>query len=321
MKTPRFWKAGYKSLWPKILSPLSYIWAKETQRRLNKNGYSSDLPVICIGNITIGGSGKTQAAIKLAQFYQENGFNPAFLSRGYGANVKEPTKVDPLKHSYKDVGDEPLLLSQFAEAWVSPNREEGAKAIEAHGTADIIIMDDGMQNQSLQKDFNLLIVDGIFGLGNQKTIPSGPLREPVGENLNRIDYGLMIGKDCHNIQQLLSVAFLHAAIIPQKNALDKQQKYWAFCGLGRPSKFYETLRDEGFHVASTTDFSDHHPYTEKEIKDLLQVAKLNGCKLITTEKDKMRIPSHLCGKIAYLPVSLDVDFTAIKNKLPLLKNL
>lgn len=318
MKAPTFWKANNQSLWPQFLAPLSYIWTKETQRRLRKIGYKSKLPVICIGNITIGGSGKTQAAIKLAQFYQQHGYRPAFLSRGYGAKVKTATKVNPSLHSYKDVGDEPLLLSQFAEAWVSPKRKEGAKAIEQHGSADIIIMDDGMQNASLCKDFTLLIVDGIFGFGNQKVIPSGPLREPLGENLKRIDAGLMIGEDKHNIQKQLSLPFLEAHIKPQDNNLDKSQKYWAFCGLGRPSKFYETLKEEGFDVTSTIDFPDHHPYKEKEIEDLLEVSALNNCHLITTEKDKMRIPPHLREKIDYLPVSLEVDFGALKDKLPLL---
>ncbi len=318
MKAPSFWKANNRSPWPHILAPFAYIWAKETGRRLSKSGYRSTLPVICIGNITIGGSGKTQAAIKLAQFYQSCGFKPAFLSRGYGADVKTPTKVDGLIHSYKDVGDEPLLLSQFAEAWVSPNRAEGAKAIENKGTVDIIIMDDGMQNMSLYKDFNLLIVDGVFGLGNQRVIPAGPLREPLGDNLNRIDYGLMIGADNHNIQNRLSLGFLEAAITPLISGLDKSQQYWAFCGLGRPSKFYESLSKEGFNVSSYTDFADHHPYTEKEITDLLQVATLNNCRLITTEKDKMRIPPHLREQISYLPVTLDIDFSTIKNKLPLL---
>ncbi len=318
MKAPQFWNANNQSLWPKILTPLSYIWTKETQRRLNQKGYISHLPVICIGNITIGGSGKTQAAIKLAQFYQKNGYKPAFLSRGYGANVKEATKVDNFKHSYKDVGDEPLLLSQLCEAWVSPNRRNGARAIEKNGTADIIIMDDGMQNQSLHKDFNLLIIDGIFGLGNQKVIPSGPLREPLGKNLDRINYGLIIGEDKHNIRSQLSIDFLQATIESQENSLDKTQKYWAFCGLGRPSKFYETLHSEGFNVTSTTNFADHHPYTEKEIKDLLQVAKLNNCKLITTEKDKIRIPKFFQNEIDYLSVSLKVNFEKLKHKLPLL---
>ncbi len=319
MKAPHFWKANSQSLWPHILAPLSCIWAMETKRRLKKSGYKSKLPIICIGNITIGGSGKTQAAIALAKFYKQNGYNPAFLSRGYGGKVKSPTKVDFLQHSYKDVGDEPLLLSQFAEAWVSPNRMEGAKAIENSGTADIIIMDDGMQNMSLKKDFNLLIVDGIFGFGNQKVIPSGPLRENLGENLKRIDAGLMIGEDKHDIQKQLSLPLLEAHIKPQENNLDKSQKYWAFCGLGRPSKFYETLKEEGFDVASTIDFPDHHPYKEKEIEDLLEVSALNNCHLITTEKDKMRIPPHLREKIDYLPVSLEVDFNALKDKLPLLK--
>ncbi len=316
---PLFWKSGSSSLWPYILSPLSYIWAKETERRLNRKGYISSLPVICIGNITIGGSGKTQAAIKLAQFYQENGYKPVFLSRGYGGNVKKATKVNNLKHNYKDVGDEPLLLSHISEAWVSPNRKEGAIAIERDSNADVIIMDDGMQNQNLHKDFNLLIIDGAFGLGNQKVIPSGPLREALGKHLNRIDYGLMIGEDYHDIQHQLSLPFLRASIIPKDNHLDKMQRYWAFCGLGRPSKFYETLDKEGFNIISYTNFSDHHPYTEKDIKNLLETAALNKCKLITTEKDKMRIPSHFQDKMDYLPVSLKVNFKTLQNKLPLFK--
>ncbi len=319
MKIPFFWEAPQSSLWPKLFFPLSYLWIKETKSRLKKIGYKSSIPVICIGNITIGGSGKTQAAIKLAEFYKQHGFRPVFLSRGYKSKAKQATKVDSLIHSYEDVGDEPLLLSQFAEAWVSPNRKEGAKAIEEQGGADIIIMDDGMQNPSLYKDFNLLIVDGIFGLGNQKVIPAGPLREPLEENINRIDYGIMIGEDYHHIQKQLLLPFLQAHIKPKENNLDKSQKYWAFCGLGRPSKFYETLKQEGFNIACYTDFSDHHPYTEKEIKDLIQASELNNCRLITTEKDKMRIPTALRSQIDYLNVTLDMDFTPIKNKLPLFK--
>lgn len=311
MKAPRFWQANQNSLLSVLLCPLAKIWQAETRRRLKKQGYKSIIPVVCIGNITVGGSGKTPTAIKLAQYYQAKGLKPVFLSRGYGARIKQPIKVDPLKHNYKDVGDEPLLLSQYAEAWVSPNRAHGAKAIAQYSQADIIIMDDGMQNPSLHKDMNILIIDGGFGLGNQKILPAGPLRESLADNLKRTDVAIILNNDRYNIAKQLGVKTLKANIIAQSEHINKNESYWAFCGLGRPSKFYESLANEHIKVKTTTNFADHHPYSEKEITDLITAATLNNCKLITTQKDKMRIPQHLQDKIVYLPIIVDIDFNAI----------
>ncbi|MFV0321097.1 MAG: tetraacyldisaccharide 4'-kinase [Alphaproteobacteria bacterium] len=311
MKAPRFWQANQSLLLPTLLSPIAKIWEAETRRRLKKQGYKSSIPVVCIGNITVGGSGKTPTAIKLAQYYLAKGLKPVFLSRGYGANIKQPTKVDVLKHSYKEVGDEPLLLSQYAEAWVSPNRADGAKAIAKDSQADIIIMDDGMQNPSLHKDMNILIIDGGFGLGNQKILPAGPLRESLSDNLKRTDVAIILGDDRYNIANQLSCKTFKANVIAKSEHINKNETYWAFCGLGRPSKFYESLEAEHIKVKTTTDFSDHHPYSEKDITDLIDAATLNNCQLITTEKDKMRIPQHLREQIAYLPITLDIDFNAI----------
>lgn len=319
MKTPSFWYANQSSIIETLLFPFAKIWGLETKRRLKKKGYKSSLPVICVGNVTIGGAGKTPTCINLGKYYQSKGFRPAFLSRGYGAKITSPIKVDASKHHYNEVGDEPLLLSQYAPTWVCPNRADGAKAIEESGEADIIIMDDGMQNPSLHKDYNILIIDGGFGLGNKKVIPAGPLREALSDNQRRVDIAMVIGDDIYHVAEDLEVSVVQGEIKAQREMINKNEHYWAFCGLGRPSKFYETLRLEDIDVKATFDFDDHHPYSEKDITDLIQAAQLNECLLITTEKDKMRIPAHLRDEICYLPIRVCVNFATFEG-LPLIED-
>ncbi len=318
MKQPKFWSSRRPCFLSCFLSPFSAIWQAVTRSKQKKQGYMTNIPVICVGNITIGGAGKTPTAIAIAKAYKSQGLSPVFLSRGYGSSNKEPIMVDPKIHHAKDVGDEPLLLAQYAPCFVCTNRATAAQAIEQWGEADVIIMDDGMQNPKLHKDFTLLVMDGNFAMGNGHIIPAGPLRESLSDGLKRTQAVLIIGDDIHKLQeQINQTPVFSAHIEAQLQSLDFKQHYLAFAGLARPEKFRQTLLQHGFSLLNFVEFADHHPFTKEEIHNLLQQATAQNAKLITTEKDMMRIAPELQQHITYLPITLPLPST-LTSMLPLL---
>lgn len=265
----------------------------------------------------MGGAGKTPTVIKIVTMLKDSGLNPHILSRGYGGYFREAARVDVNKHSYLQVGDEPLLLSQYAPTWVGKSRVQTAQAaIEAGATT--LIMDDGLQNSRLFKDYSIIVIDNLQGLGNKKIFPAGPLREPLQQGLKRANAVLFIGEEnCHSRFKEISSCkpYYTAQLSPSGSVIP--QKVIAFAGIGYPEKFRHTLQTSGFSVLDFIEFADHHPYTIIEIQKLKKLANLYKATLITTEKDFFRIPNSYKDNILILPVAL--KFT--KDQDTLLKDL
>lgn len=290
MKTPSFW--AHKNFISTLLSLLGNFYAAATAFRV-KFGHCSKVgrPVICIGNLTAGGTGKTPVAISIAKMLQEKGKNPFFISRGYGGKLTD-LLVDKQKHTAQEVGDEPLLLSNQAPVIINSNRYLAAQKALKSG-AEIIIMDDGFQNPSLHKDLSFLVFDGGFGYGNGLAIPAGPLRENLQKGLQRAQAIIIIGQDQHNLCNEFSTFPLFQgkikAILPEisnKNII-------AFAGIGRPEKFYTSLRELGLNLEKTFDFPDHHQYQSSELQKIINLAQKQGCLIFTTSKDFVKIPQPM----------------------------
>lgn len=300
---PSFWQNN-DSIASRLLQPVSGLYQCISGLR---NHYTKTTtvsqPVICIGNLTAGGAGKTPIAIALSKILQQYQVNIAFLSRGYGGNYKGVHNVNPEIDSAHSVGDEPLLLSQHAAAWISRNRITGANnAIEAG--AEVIIMDDGFQNPSIAKDLSVIVIDGNYGLGNQRIIPAGPLRETLENALERTQAVIIIGDDRHHIAQQIppSIPVLAATLKPAQGYTLPSKRYIAFAGIGNPNKFFSTLQSLECDLIATFPFPDHYPYTESDLQRLLAIAHDTNAHIITTEKDWVRIPKPLQPQIGYLPV-------------------
>ncbi len=327
IKTPDFWYRPYNSMptaLERIITPLSSLYLLAHNINMgSKTTKHAPIPVICLGNITAGGSGKTPSIIALnALIKNHNIFNsPYFLSRGYGSKqsaAKSITGQEPVN----EAGDEPLLLAKHSNTVISVNRYDGAIFAYDMG-ADLVLMDDGFQNPSLHKDLSFIVIDGKTGLGNRKIIPAGPLREPVIEAFKRCDAVILIGEDKTNIAPLIPS---HTPIFAAKitaiklNDFDLTAKYIGFAGLGHPQKFYDTLQKNKFDVIEFHNFADHHPYSDNEINILLNKAMKNNAKLITTEKDYVRIPQKYRDNISFLPIELKFDneqkiLSFLKDKL------
>ena len=312
MKTPPYWyrkdneRQGLQEV---LLSPVAPIYtAISNIHRSFKKTYKSKLPVICVGNITAGGSGKTPAAIALMQYVKANKIarKPFFLTRGYGGKLNG-TLVDSRIDSVKDVGDEALLLAKYAPTIVASDREEGAKIAEAM-FADLIIMDDGMQNPGLHKDLVFMVVDGKKGFGNGKMIPAGPLRQPINNGIEAADIFIIINDDERGVSAYLpkNKPQLSGKIISTKK-LDKKAKYLAFAGLAHPDKFYNTAKKKGLILEEQKSFPDHYVYSKSDIRKLFKKAEKEDLKLLTTEKDIVRIPAEYHEKIETLPVELHIQ--------------
>lgn len=305
MRAPDFWQADSNAA--RLLDPIGRLYGLAgTVRRHLTTPKRAGVPVICIGNLTIGGAGKTPAAIAVAARLKANGANPHLLTRGYGGRERGPIRVDPARHDAAAVGDEPLLLARTAATWVSADRVAGARTAVAAG-ASHIVMDDGLQNPHLAKDLTFLVVDGAVGFGNRRLLPAGPLREPIGQGLSRVDAVIVIGEDRVGVRALLpeGLTTLSAALQPA-GTVDhlRGRRLLAFAGIGRPGKFYETLEGLGVVLVATRSFPDHHRYQEGEIVDLLRQARQFDAACITTEKDHVRLPKNLENTVENLPVNL-----------------
>lgn len=293
MREPDFW--WNDSACGTLLSPLGALYGAITAARMRQDGARAAVPVICVGNLTLGGTGKTPTAIALARQLVANGEHPVMLTRGYGGRESGPLLVD--SHSGADaVGDEPLLLARAAPTVVARDRAAGA-ALAAAQKATVIIMDDGLQNPSLHKDLVLAVVDGRRGLGNGRVFPAGPLRAPLAAQMPHVSAVLIVGAPSPACAPVIAAAHtrnipvLHAALTPADDAIAslRGRPLLAFAGIGDPAKFAATLKDAGMPPQRLVAFADHHRFSERDAADLLAQAKADALQLVTTEKDQARL--------------------------------
>ncbi|MCY4181200.1 MAG: tetraacyldisaccharide 4'-kinase [Litoreibacter sp.] len=313
MRTPAFWYQP-KGVRARLLSPLGAIYAAGTARRL-KNGspFKLDIPVICVGNINAGGTGKTPTTIAIAEHLIARGMTPHIVSRGYGGSLEGPVRVDERKHKASEVGDEPLLLSAFAPVWVAKDRAAGARAAADAG-AEMILLDDGHQNPALHKDISIVVADAVRGFGNGCVLPAGPLREPVAAGLARANALLTIGtrKAQDRFAGLNSfpddLPHLKGQLHPLQTGMDWDGlRVFAFAGIGMPEKSFATLRGLGADLVGQEGLDDHQPFSDALLTRLANQAASLGAQLVTTEKDAVRLPASFRSQVLTVPVRLQIE--------------
>lgn len=313
MRAPGFWHepAGVLST---VLSPLGTLYAAGTARRLRRGDRASvGIPVICIGNINAGGTGKTPTAIAIAQRLLDRGVAVHAVTRGYGGDIEGPVRVQERTHTAQQVGDEALLLAAFLPTWVAKDRLAGAKAAVAAG-AECLILDDGFQNSALAYDLSVVVVDAWRGFGNGRVIPAGPLREPVDEGMKRADMVLSIGPDVAQKRFAaawggrVTVPHLIGALEPLPTGLPLDGlPVLAFAGIGHPEKFFQTLRGLGADLHATHALADHQPLSDTLMIRLLRDAHQRGAQVVTTEKDAVRLSPEFRAQVMTVPVRLTLD--------------
>jgi tetraacyldisaccharide 4'-kinase len=299
--TPAWWYEGRPTALAKLLRPLGtcYGWLAERRLRLIPP-YRSRLPVICIGNFTAGGTGKTPLALRLADELIRLGERPCFLTRGYGGRVQGPHWVAAEKDDPRDIGDEAFLLAERAPTVVAANRAAGARAIEAAGHGfTVIVMDDGLQNPHLAKDLKIAVVDAARGLGNGEVIPAGPLRAPLAFQLAIVDAIVVNGSlapDAPQARLLEELKQRFPGPVIEIAPRPKGDTSWlegtrvvAYAGIGHPGRFFTLLGRLGADVRAAEAFADHHPYSEADARRLLELAASHQALLVTTAKDWVRL--------------------------------
>ncbi len=315
MRAPKFWQN--RGLWAQILRPLGGLTAVLTARRVARGGLRLGIPVICVGNINAGGTGKTPTVIALVEALAARGVAVHIVSRGYGGRLAGPVLVDPARHSAADVGDEPLLLSAFAPVIVARDRASGGRMAQECG-AQVIVLDDGLQNPSLIKDLSLVVVDAHSGFGNGLCLPAGPLREPLAAGLARADMVLSIGDapaqqgfSARWAAQIAPRPHITGALEPLPMGVDWQgARVIAFAGIGRPEKFFATLRALGATLIRAEALGDHADLPDALLTRLLAEARQTGADLVTTEKDAVRLPPRFRAEVLTLPVRLRLNNSA-----------
>jgi len=310
LRAPTFWwrpRPGPAAL---ALAPLAALYGAVAGSRMGKSGTGVGVPVVCVGNFVVGGAGKTPLAIEIAGQLLAFGHSPAFVSRGYGRDTGAPgsIRVDLARHDAADVGDEPLLLARAAPCFVAADRVAAARAAVAGG-ATVVIMDDGLQSRSLGKDAAIAVVDGGVGVGNGLCLPAGPLRAPLARQWGSVDLVVVIGAEPPGEAVAVKAGrrglpVMHGAFEPSERGLAelRGRRLVAFSGIGRPEKFFRTLQSAGLDVARVIGFPDHHVYTARDLDGLRGAAAAAGATLVTTEKDRVRLPAEFPA--AALPVRL-----------------
>jgi tetraacyldisaccharide 4'-kinase len=312
MREPHFWRVTDRKSRASapvirlLATPMSmaYAWAGK-HRIAHAEPQDIGLPVVCIGNLTMGGAGKTPVTAAVRKRLSARGVRAASLSRGYGGASPGPLRVDPAIHDVAQVGDEPLMLAAAGEAWISRDRLAGAKAMKADGVA-AIVMDDGHQNPALKKTLSIVVIDAGLPFGNGHVFPKGPLREPVAVGLARADAVVLMG-DGASPPELrdFSRPILRAQLAPLVKLVPG--RYVAFAGIGRPERFFDSLqRMEGVELAEAVPYPDHHVYEKGDLDYLMKLVTERGGRLITTDKDHVRLPAHM--KTTVLRVSVEAKF-------------
>ena len=292
LKAPKFWYYKGDTTYSNLLYPLSLFFRLGTKlRNLFSIKKMSPIPTICIGNIVVGGAGKTPVAMKICKMLIEAGYKPHFISKGYSGVIKKSTLVESW-HSPVSVGDESLLLSEIASTWIGVNRIKSSYLAKNNG-ADCLIMDDGFQNPSIGKDFSIIVVDGEQEFGNKRVMPSGPLRENIRRGLLRTNVVVVIGKISDALKKLIpsTIPIFNAKFeIKKDNEIFKGKKVTAFAGIAYPNKFFKTLEIQGAMIIKEVSYPDHYIYSENDLLHLAEMANKTESILVTTKKDFVRIP-------------------------------
>lgn len=300
LEPPGFWfdeePRGLRRL-ATLLSPLGAAYGAIAAWRMRQSGFRSALPVICVGNFTVGGAGKTPTTIALAQTLIDLGETPFLLTRGYRSRAEHgpPLRVEPDRHQPTDVGDEALLLARVAPTLVSADRVAAAKLAQAQG-ASVLVLDDGLQTPALEKDVRIVVVDAVTGIGNGLCLPAGPLRAPFEMQLGLVDALVILGDGVQGRSITETARRCSKTVIDARLEVSKEQasalsgrRVYAFAGIGRPAKFFTTLNEIGAQIVEKRAFPDHHAYTHAEIIGLQRAAKARDALLVTTEKDFVRL--------------------------------
>ncbi len=306
MRAPEFWQRDGPV--PALLAPLAWGFdAAGRARRALARPRAAPLPVVCVGNLVVGGAGKTPVALAVGARIARLGHGVHFLTRGHGGRARGPLLVDSARHTAWEVGDEALLLAAAAPTWIARDRPAGAFAAAAAG-AEAVVMDDGYQNPSLAKDLSIVVVDGGYGFGNGRVMPAGPLREDVARGLARADAVVLLGAGGGDLAARLGGAvpvLLRAVLEPTPESRDLAGRpVVAFAGIGRPEKMFATLADLGCQLLGRHRFPDHHRYRPDEIMALVDEARDRGAVLVTTEKDLVRLPEEARPMVEVLRVRL-----------------
>lgn len=306
MRAPAFWDGPPGHPAARLLAPLGALYGSRTAARMDRPGKIPPCPVLCVSNFTLGGAGKTPTALALFTHLRDLGGRPAFLTRGYGGRLAGPVQVDPERHGADETGDEPLLLARAAPTILARDRVDGARLCVEAG-ADCIVMDDGLQNPSLTKTLALAVVDAGAGLGNGRCFPAGPLRAPLARQWPHVLGLVLIGAGAKGERVAEDAArrglpVHRARLVPGADVAGR--RVLAFAGIGRPAKFFETLREAGAEVVATRAFPDHHPYGAADTARLAAEAERLGADLVTTQKDHVRLAPAFAGRVSVLPVTL-----------------
>jgi tetraacyldisaccharide 4'-kinase len=317
MRPPAFWSADPARPGPlaRALTPLARLYAAGTARRLARGTPDRlPIPVICIGNINAGGTGKTPTTAALAQRLAARGVAVHIVTRGHGGTLTGPVRVDDRRHTAAQTGDEALLHAAFAPTWVARDRAAGARAALAAG-ARAILLDDGHQNPALARDLSIVVVDARHGFGNGRVIPAGPLREPVTTGLARADVLLSLGDASAQSAfrtrwgaAIGAIPHLTGHLAPLQMGLPwTGRRVLAFAGIGHPEKFFATLSVLGATLVGTVALDDHQPIPPALFSRLQSEARAQGAQLVTTEKDAVRLPAATRSAVLTLPVRLALD--------------
>ncbi|HWA29538.1 MAG TPA: tetraacyldisaccharide 4'-kinase [Rhizomicrobium sp.] len=308
MRAPEFWqeKDYTAKLAATLLTPLGWAYgATVAWKAANTRSLRANAKVICVGNLTVGGSGKTPISIAIARALIERKKKTIVLTRGYGGKMRGPSFVEASQDSFEETGDEALLLAAAAPVIVSRDRAAGAKLADAEN-ADVIVMDDGHQNFALEKDLSIVVVDAETGFGNGRIVPAGPLREAVAQGLSRAQAVVLVGDGMPRLGGF-NGPVLRARLVPVDAPGVRGQKVVAFAGIGRPQKFFETLRALGAEIAEERAYEDHHAYTAAEFARLRSRAKSLDATLVTTEKDFVRLTPDERREVRFIPVRAAFD--------------
>ena len=306
MHAPKFWRQGGNPVLPALLSPISAIVAGATARRMAQDGWRAPVPVICCGNLTVGGAGKTTVALDLVARLLTQGRRVHVLLRGYGGSSRGVHRVgvdDPASL----VGDEARLLAAMAPTWIGGDRAASARAAIAAG-AEALVMDDGLQNPTLRKSLSLMVIDGGYGFGNRRVMPAGPLRETVATGAARCHAAILIGADETGVEPLLprDLPVLRAALVPGDEITGFIGRHvLAFAGIATPEKFFRGLEDAGVLVVERRPFPDHHRFTHRELAKIISDAKILDARVVTTPKDAARIAPAMPTGIDVIGVRLE----------------